>query len=134
MIRFWQTLMIMTFVSGALCLSACREKAQTNGATPNAGASPAAGTAGMPLTASSPVVLASPVDPTKPISLPAAVNGMPKTLDAIPERLKRPLTLEEINALPPETRDMILRAQGRLPAAGAAAPAKKIDTAVHAKK
>ena len=30
----------------------------------------------------------------------------------IPERLRRPLTREEIMKLPPETRDMILRAQG----------------------
>jgi hypothetical protein len=44
---------------------------------------------------------------------------MPNGLNAIPERLRRPLSLEEINALPPETRDMILRAQGRLPAATA---------------
>ncbi len=31
----------------------------------------------------------------------------------IPERLRRPLTDKEIMALPPETRDMILRAQGK---------------------
>lgn len=39
------------------------------------------------------------------------------------QRMTRPLTLEEINKLPPETRDMILRAQGRLPASPA--PKKK---------
>ena len=33
------------------------------------------------------------------------------------DRMYRALTLEEINHLPPETRDMILRAQGRMPAA-----------------
>jgi hypothetical protein len=31
----------------------------------------------------------------------------------IPEMLRRPLTHEEIMKLPPETRDMILRAQGK---------------------
>ena len=39
------------------------------------------------------------------------------------QRMTRPLSLEEINKLPPETRDMILRAQGRLPASPA--PKKK---------
>ncbi|HWQ31936.1 MAG TPA: hypothetical protein VNQ79_03565 [Blastocatellia bacterium] len=32
---------------------------------------------------------------------------------AIPEALRRPLTIEQICALPPATRDMILKAQGR---------------------
>ncbi len=41
----------------------------------------------------------------------------------IGDRLYRALTLEEINQLPPETRDTILRAQGRLPASPA--PKKK---------
>lgn len=39
------------------------------------------------------------------------------------QRMTRPLTREEIDKLPPETRDMILRAQGRLPASPA--PKKK---------
>ena len=39
------------------------------------------------------------------------------------QRMTRPLSLEEINNLKPETRDMILRAQGRLPASPA--PKKK---------
>ncbi len=39
------------------------------------------------------------------------------------QRMTRPLSVEEINKLPPETRDMILRAQGRLPASPA--PKKK---------
>ena len=51
-----------------------------------------------------------------------AAGAMPNALNAIPEQMRRPLTLEEINKLPAETRDMILKAQGR---AGAAAPAKK---------
>ena len=122
MIRMGQAILFTTLTSGVLLVSACREQA-TTGSTSTATASPTA--AAVPFTASSPVVLASPLDPTKPIPLPQAANGMPKALDAIPERLKRPLTLEEINALPPETRDMILQAQGRLPAKGAATPAKK---------
>ncbi|MFN7928572.1 MAG: hypothetical protein U0Y68_11605 [Blastocatellia bacterium] len=43
--------------------------------------------------------------------------------NVIGDRLHRALTLEEINQLPPETRDAILRAQGRLPASPA--PKKK---------
>ena len=119
MIRIWQTISFVALAAGALIVVGCREKAQT-GATPTASASPvAAASSPGAMVASSPVVLASPMDPTKPMPMPQAANGMPKSLDAIPERLRRPLTLEEINALPPETRDMILKAQGRLPAAGA---------------
>ncbi|NOT58631.1 MAG: hypothetical protein HOP19_00220 [Acidobacteria bacterium] len=126
MIRFRQTLFALTFAGATLCASACREAAPSN-STANATASPAAaaGDAGA-AAASSPVVLASPIDPTKPIPMPSGAAGaMPNSLNAIPERLRRPLTLEEINALPPETRDMILKAQGRLPAKGAATPTKK---------
>ena len=123
MIRFRQTVFALTFASAALCASACREAAPTN-STSGASASPAAanGTTA-PLTASSPIVLASPIDPTKPIPMPSGAAGaMPNALNAIPEQMRRPLTLEEINKLPPETRDMILKAQGR---AGAVTPAKK---------
>jgi dipeptidyl aminopeptidase/acylaminoacyl peptidase len=57
-----------------------------------------------------------------------ATNGATNSAMAgIPERLRRPLTVEEINQLPPEIRDMILRAQGRLQGSAsnnaAAAPA-----------
>lgn len=45
----------------------------------------------------------------KPTQAPQMPPGM--------DRMYRALTLEEINQLPPETRDMILRAQGRMPAA-----------------
>jgi hypothetical protein len=124
MIRFRQTFFALAFASVTLCVSACREAAP-NHSTTTTTASPAAA-ASAATTASSPVVLASPLDPTKPIPLPSGATGaMPNSLNAIPERLRRPLTLEEINALPPETRDMILKAQGRLPATGAATPAKK---------
>ena len=44
---------------------------------------------------------------------PGQSPQMPPGMD----RMYRALTLEEINHLPPETRDMILRAQGRMPAA-----------------
>lgn len=114
--RLGQTVICVALASAAFTVSACRDKAPS-GSTPTASASPAAAAPSTaPMVSSSPVVLASPVDPTKPIPLPQAAEGMPKSLDAIPERLRRPLTLEEINALPPETRDMILKAQGRLPA------------------
>ena len=126
MIRFRQTVLALTVASVALCASACREAAPTS-STSGASASPAtANGATAPMTASSPIVLASPIDPTKPIPMPSGAAGaMPNALNAIPEQMRRPLTLDEINKLPPETRDMILKAQGRLPAAGAAAPAKK---------
>lgn len=127
MIRFWQSLCFVTFVGGALFIVGCREKAQTNTSATTAASPAAASSSPGAMVASSPVVLASPVDPTKALPLPQAASGAPKGLDAIPERLRRPLSLEEINALPPETRDMILKAQGRLPAAPTAnaAPAKK---------
>lgn len=41
------------------------------------------------------------------------------------QRMTRPLTLEEINKLPPEIRDTILRAQGRMPASPSPSPKKK---------
>ena len=52
-------------------------------------------------------------------------NEQKKLPSVIEDRLKRALTLEEINQLPPEIRDTILRAQGRLPASPAPAPKKK---------
>ncbi|HYE71957.1 MAG TPA: hypothetical protein VEF04_01450, partial [Blastocatellia bacterium] len=38
---------------------------------------------------------------------------------AVMQKFTKPLSLEDINKLPPETRDFILRAQGRLPASPA---------------
>lgn len=46
---------------------------------------------------------------TKPGATPAAAKLPP----SIPESVKRPLTVEEICNLPPDARDMILKAQGR---------------------
>ncbi len=123
MIHFRQTVFALTVASAALGASACREATPAI-STSGTSASPAAANgATAPMTASSPIVLASPIDPTKPIPMPSGAAGaMPNALNAIPEQMRRPLTLEEINKLPAETRDMILKAQGR---AGAAAPAKK---------
>lgn len=65
-----------------------------------------------------------------PIPNSQAGNNQAKT-DAkslppvIGDRLYRALTLEEINQLPPATRDMILKAQGRLPASPSPTPKKK---------
>lgn len=48
------------------------------------------------------------------IAVPSGSPAVMATIPfQIPERLRRPLTREEIMKLPPETRDMILRAQGR---------------------
>ncbi len=93
----------------------CREKAQS-GAQPNAQASPQA--------VASPVVVASPgaVNPNQAIAVP---GQSPNSLNAIPERLRRPLTLEEIKQLPPETRDMILKAIGQPVPSPSPSPKKK---------
>ncbi len=64
-----------------------------------------------------------------PLVPPTSKDGKQAKVEAKPlppdlwQRMTRPLSLEEINKLPPETRDMILRAQGRLPASPA--PKKK---------
>ena len=61
----------------------------------------------------SPSVAASPaVSP--PVSGPIVAPSVQATIPAnIQDRLRRPLTDAEIMALPPATRDMILRAQGK---------------------
>ncbi|HZS07110.1 MAG TPA: S9 family peptidase [Blastocatellia bacterium] len=46
-------------------------------------------------------------------------GGSGSAMAGIPERLRRPLTVEEINQLPKDVREMILRAQGRLQESGA---------------
>ncbi len=110
---------LLLLVSTVVLSSACREKAQTtNQPNAQAVASPAA-----------PVVTVSPqpgasVNPNQAVAAP---GQMPKSLNDIPERLRRPLTLEEIKQLPPETRDMILKAIGQPVSAGspAASPAAK---------
>lgn len=98
----------------ALSLSGCREKAAAPAApAANVAASPAPGV-NVPAT-----VAASPLPPGTVNPGQAVVPGqMPKSLDAIPEQLRRPLTLDEIKKLPPESRDVILKAIGQpVPAA-----------------
>ena len=92
-----------------LGLSGCREKAQTSAPQANTAATPPstvtlpANVAGSPLPAGS-------VNPNQAVAVP---GQMPKSLDAIPEQLRRRLTLDEIKKLPPESRDMILKAIGQ---------------------
>jgi len=59
--------------------------------------------------ATPPAVTAKPAVTVTPGGSPGPLATIPPQ---IPERLRRPLTREEIMKLPPETRDMILRAQG----------------------
>jgi hypothetical protein len=125
------TFLAISLASGlaGLVASGCREKqsagSQTN--TPAAAQPAAAGNVTAP---------AAPADASAGGAANTAASPAPTIvitgknvtpLDQIPERVRRPLTLEEINQLPPEVRDMILRAQGRLPASPApkASPATK---------
>ncbi|MBI1760623.1 MAG: hypothetical protein HYR56_04220 [Acidobacteria bacterium] len=107
----------LLLISTAVLAGACREKAQTN-TPPNAQAAP---------TPAAAVVTVSPqpagsVNPNQAVAVP---GQMPKNLNDIPERLRRPLTLEEIKQLPPETRDMILKAIGQPVPTGSPAPSPK---------
>jgi len=86
---------MLALVMMILIIGACTSKKTANNAQP--GASPTAGSAG---NAAKPASSATPV----------AQGTIPAQ---IPEMLRRPLTHEEIMKLPPETRDMILRAQGK---------------------
>ena len=91
--------LILAFVTMILIVGACTSKKAANNAQP--GASPgAAGGGGGGNAAAKPGTSATPV----------AQGTIPAQ---IPEMLRRPLTHEEIMKLPPETRDMILRAQGK---------------------
>ncbi len=105
---------LLFIVSTVLLAGACREKAQTTGST-------AAPTPAAPVVTVSPQPVAS-GNPSPAVAVP---GQMPKSLNDIPERLRRPLTLEEIKQLPPETRDMILKAIGQPVPAGSPAPAPK---------
>ena len=108
---------LLLFISTVLLAGACREKAQTN-TQPSAQAAP---TPAAPIITVSPQPVGS-VNPNQAIAVP---GQQPKSLNDIPERLRRPLTLEEIKQLPPETRDMILKAIGQPVPAGSPAPAPK---------
>ena len=96
MIRFIATLLIFAIVFTLGCSGSGKSTA-TPTPTPS------------PVASSSPVM--GPVPPTAGGSPGPAVKASIPAV--IPDRLRRPLTLEEIMKLPPETRDMILRAQGR---------------------
>ncbi len=114
-------LLLLVLIFTAVFVGACREKAQTN-STPQANASPSP-QQGVTLPAN---VVASPlpgasVNPNQAVAVP---GQMPKDLNSIPERLRRPLTLDEIKQLPPETRDMILKAIGQPVPTGSPAPKK----------
>ena len=111
-------LFFVLFIS-VVVLSAlgCREKAQS-GAQPSAQASPQTAASPAPAVAASPGA----ANPNQAVVGP---GQLPKSLDAIPERLRRPLTLEEIKQLPPETRDMILKAIGQPIPSPSPAPKKK---------
>lgn len=118
-------LFLLLLISIAVFAGACREKAQTNApAQASASPSPRQGV-NLPATAANPTGSPQPgasVNPNQAIAVP---GQMPKDLNQIPERLRRPLTLEEIKQLPPETRDMILKAIGQPVPAGSPTPKKK---------
>jgi hypothetical protein len=104
---FWlMSLLVLT----AFGLSGCREKAQTTTPPTAATAAPPAQTVTLPANASGSPLPAGSVNPNQAVAVP---GQMPKSLDAIPEQLRRPLTLDEIKKLPPESRDMILKAIGQ---------------------
>lgn len=84
-------LMLLAFVLAAGCRDKTTEKAAQPSPTPAAGATIAPPSPG-------------------PSAGPAVKATVPSTIE---DRLRRPLTDKEIMALPPETRDMILRAQGK---------------------
>jgi hypothetical protein len=115
-------LFLLLLISTVVFAGACREKAQTNApAAASASPSPQQGVNLPANVAVSPLPGAS-VNPSQAIAVP---GQMPKSLNDIPERLRRPLTLEEIKQLPPETRDMILKAIGQPVPAGSPAPSPK---------
>lgn len=119
---------VLLFVFVLFSLVGCSQPPAPGGNT-NAQASPSAAPASVSGAAASPAPASSiPAPMMSPIAPDAKAGGKPaKDQKPLPpalwERMTRPLTLEEINQLPPETRDMILRAQGRLPASPA--PKKK---------
>lgn len=113
-------LLLLLLISIAVFVGACREKAQTNAPAASASPSPQQGVNLNTKVAASPQPGAS-VNPNQAIVAPGQI---PKDLNSIPERLRRPLTLEEIKQLPPETRDMILKAIGQPVPAGSPTPKK----------
>lgn len=93
----------------AFGLSGCREKAQAPASpSANAAVSPAPG-ANLPAA----TVSTSPLPPGTVNPNQAIAPGQAIDLKALPEQMRRPLTLEEIKNLPPESRDVILKAIGQ---------------------
>lgn len=103
------------------CFAGCSQNQQP--AAPATTASPvAASTAqvALPQTGASavaPVANGSvPANVKNPVANPSMVpgkDGKPAQMPPGLDRMYRPLSLEEINQLPPATREMILKAQGR---------------------
>jgi hypothetical protein len=113
---------LLLFVLPVLLVGACREKAQTSApAQATTGASPQQGVAPPANVTASPQPSGS-VNPKQAVAVP---GQMPNSLDAIPEQMRRPLTLDEIKRLPPESRDMILRAIGQPVPSPSPSPKKK---------
>lgn len=118
-----------------LSFAACNKQpavtpAETPPVTANAQAAPSAAPSVSPTVVAPTLAMPAPGSSVLPPGIPNPKDGSkqaksePKALPPdLWQRMTRPLTLEEINRLPPETRDMILRAQGRLPASPA--PKKK---------
>ncbi len=109
---------------------ACRKQPETSAVTTAAPSAPSAAPSVSPTAVAPTLAMPAPGSSVAPPFVPNPKDGgkqakaeqkpLPPDLW---QRMTRPLTLEEINKLPPETRDMILRAQGRLPASPA--PNKK---------
>lgn len=127
-----RVLVISVFLCSLAGCSTQPTPTQTEAANAQPAATPSASPSAMAVAPSlampSPGSSAAP--PLVPPVGPAGKDGKAKSdQKALPpdiwERMTRPLTLEEINKLPPETRDMILRAQGRLPGSPSPSPAKK---------
>ncbi|HEX4945417.1 MAG TPA: hypothetical protein VFZ34_01975 [Blastocatellia bacterium] len=131
---------VLTFAFAILLcgLAACSQQSsppQPAPSQPEAAAAPSASPVASPsaMAVAPPLTTPSASSSAAPSLVPSPPNskdnGKQAKTDQKPlppdlwERMTRPLTLEEINKLPPETRDMILRAQGRLPASPA--PKKK---------
>ncbi len=120
-------------ISVFLCSLAGCSNQPTPTQTEAANAQPAASPTASPSTMAVAPSLAMPSPGSSaapPLVPPVGKDGKAKgDQKALPpdiwDRMTRPLTLEEINKLPPETRDMILRAQGRLPGSPSPSPAAK---------
>lgn len=143
---------VLTFLSvvSLMLFAACKQESPAQSTTANvpAAASVAPSVAGSVAPSTAPSLAASvapstatstgSVSPTvvptvviPPAPVPSVVNGKQAKSEQKPlppdlwQRMTRPLSLEEINKLPPEVRDTILRAQGRLPASPSPSPKKK---------